>query len=152
MNNNDEIFLNALQKCRRTITRDFIAKAASEDQTKTIRKYLNSFGIMQLALFLQDLASLKLQKSFSIDVSEHGDIKQKRTQEGKKRADEQHDALIKALEGQKKASKPITSHVSKQPFNFTVNNINWDDPGGITTFTSTSVLYSNATPLKKAKT
>lgn len=53
----DQIFIDAVNKCQNgKITREFISQILTEDKTNTIRKELSSFGIVHLALTLEEVA------------------------------------------------------------------------------------------------
>ncbi len=80
--NKDQIFIDAVLSCKKAITREFISSCIAKDKTNTIRKYLNSYGIIQLALYLQKLAtSLSPARGLSIQINEQLDVSQKKAQQ-----------------------------------------------------------------------
>lgn len=84
--NKDQIFMDAIKGSRKDITREFISKIISEDKTNTIRKYLASYGITQLAIHMQELGRIaNPPKLLNVKISDEVDIRQKRVQEGKVR-------------------------------------------------------------------
>lgn len=83
--NKDQIFAEAVNKCKGKIDRNFISQIVLEDKTNTIRKYLNSFGMTQLALFLQDLArNIAIPKILSVAIDSDYDVNQKKAQQQEK--------------------------------------------------------------------
>lgn len=84
--NPDQIFHEATLKCKKGITREFIAEIVAADKTNTIKKYLGSYGIIQLALHLQKIAkSTPPQRMLPVSIDSGTDIKQKGAQDFKKR-------------------------------------------------------------------
>lgn len=71
-----EIFLAAVKDCESEINRDFISKITISDKTNTIKKYLNSFGMVQLAYYLQKLAMPR--KALRININSDCDGRQKK--------------------------------------------------------------------------
>lgn len=76
--NREQIFTDAVKKCSGVIDRKFITQIIVEDKTNTIRKYLNSNGIVQLAYHLQETAKNVLQMNLDILVDDIYDERQKR--------------------------------------------------------------------------
>lgn len=82
MSNKDQIFADSMKTCEGRIDRTFIARIIAQDKTNTIRKYLNSYGIMQLAFFLKEVAhKLDSNKEIYVEIYDHIDQRQKKTQE-----------------------------------------------------------------------
>lgn len=82
MSDKDQAFVDAATSCKKEINREFIAQAIVNDKTNTLRKYLNSYGMVQLAYKLRDLAYVNPpHKSLVINIDAFSDKKQKRAQD-----------------------------------------------------------------------
>ncbi len=71
---NHKVFVEAAKKCTSPITRSVIEKLLKTDTTQELRKYLKSYGIMQLAQFLAELST----KNIRVSIDSNMDVRQKK--------------------------------------------------------------------------
>lgn len=110
--NQDQVFIDAIQSCKKQIDRPFISQIILKDKTNTIKKYLNSFGITQLAYLLQKLATeMYPGKSLLVAIDDRTDKNQRRAQRKPSKKEDEYSYIKPHVYG----STIYGNHTTNQP-------------------------------------
>lgn len=106
--NKDQIYANAISKCEKVITLEFIKEIVADDKTDTIKKYFISYGPLQLAFHLQSLArTLRPPKNLQIGIEE--------PRRGRNQFNDDPDGLSAVFDYAKKYGLPPPSKLKNLP-------------------------------------